>query len=181
MPVGRGRSYLSSMPAALNVILGGWKLNYIFEANTGYPFNLSDIYNMRPNLLPGKSANLPASERTYQRWYDPSAFEWQTGGPNCNPHGWPGCPGNLGRNVLEGPGYKRVDLGISKVFTVREGHNLEFRAEFFNAFNHPNLYFESGLEIARTTTTRVVNPGTGVAPRNAYEQRSIQMGLRYYF
>lgn len=178
MPVGKGKSYLANMPAVLNGILGGWKLNYIFQANTGYPFSLSDIYTMRPNLLPGRNANLPSSERTYARWFDPTAFEWQTG--SCNPNGYPGCPGNLGRNVLEGPGYKQVDLGISKLFAIREGHNLEVRAEFFNAFNHPNLYF-TNLEIGRTATTRIVNPGSGIGPRNAFEQRSIQIGLRYSF
>lgn len=180
IPIGRGRTYLSNLPGVVESILGGWKLNYIYEANTGYPFNISDIYTMRPNIKPGQKANLPPSERTRDRWFDPSVFEWETGGPNCNPLGYPGCPGNLGRNVMDGPGYQRADIGISKLFAIREGHNLEFRTEMFNATNHANLFMRT-LEFGRTPTTRVLNTGGGEKLRNAYDQRSIQFGLRYSF
>lgn len=180
IPVGRGRRYLTSLPRAVEGILGGWKLNYIFEANTGYPFNISDIYSMRPSIKPGQKANLPPSQRTRDRWFDPSVFQWETTGPNCNPLGYPGCPGNLGRNVMDGPGYQRADLGISKIFAIREGHNLEFRTEMFNATNHANLFMRT-LEFGRTITSQVLNTGGGERLRNAYDQRSIQFGLRYSF
>jgi hypothetical protein len=45
-----------------------------------------------------------------------------------------------GRDAFRGPGRWTVDLGIYKGFRLREGWDLQFRGELFNAFNHPNFY-----------------------------------------
>ena len=47
--------------------------------------------------------------------------------------------GNVGRNVLRGPGQTNVDLSIIKRFAIDETKNVEFRAEFFDLFNHVNF------------------------------------------
>jgi hypothetical protein len=47
--------------------------------------------------------------------------------------------GNVGRNVLRGPGQSNVDFSIIKRFPLSESKNIEFRAEFFNLFNHVNF------------------------------------------
>ena len=60
-------------------------------------------------------------------WFNVSDFE----DPTCN------CFGNAGKNILEGPGEKSADLSIRKIFNLSERFRLEFRTEFFNAFNHP--------------------------------------------
>jgi hypothetical protein len=44
--------------------------------------------------------------------------------------------GNMGRNVLRGPGINNWDFSIQKDFKFRENKSIEFRGEFFNAFNH---------------------------------------------
>jgi len=46
--------------------------------------------------------------------------------------------GNAGINPLIGPGFWNLDLSLGKVFAIREALNLQFRAEIFNALNHPN-------------------------------------------
>jgi len=51
-----------------------------------------------------------------------------------------GQNGNLGRNTLIGPGQWFYNTGIARTFKLHERHQLQFRAEFFNAFNHPNLF-----------------------------------------
>ena len=47
--------------------------------------------------------------------------------------------GNVGRNVLRGPGQNNIDFSIIKRFPLGESKNIEFRAEFFNLFNHVNF------------------------------------------
>jgi hypothetical protein len=160
----------------LESVLGGWKLNYIFEGNTGYPFNLANGVYVRPDLLAGRETNLPSSERTLERWFDPTAFRNPRN--DCPPiAGEQGfttqCFGNLGRNVMDGPGYNRIDLGVSKVFTITAEHRLELRGEFFNAMNHPNFYFNQFF-------IQFDAPGA-TKPNQVYEGRSIQVGLRYTF
>src|SRR5207249_2151162 len=126
LPIGRGRPFLSNANGFVNAALGGWKLNYIYQASSGYPFSLSvsgAAALVRPDLLPGRTANLPSSKRSIDAWFDPSAFTTPTS-----------RFGNLGKNVMEGPGYSSLDLGISKVFNlIGERHKLEFRTELFNA------------------------------------------------
>ncbi|MCI0701411.1 MAG: hypothetical protein L0241_10055, partial [Planctomycetia bacterium] len=63
----------------------------------------------------------------------------------------PGSNGNQGRNMFTGPGYWNVDLGVTKVFPITERINLQFRAEFFNAFNHAN--FDNPLTSTDGTTS----------------------------
>jgi hypothetical protein len=50
-----------------------------------------------------------------------------------------GTVGNAGRNSFRGPGFKNVDLSIAKTWHVGERYSAQFRAEFFNAFNHPTI------------------------------------------
>jgi hypothetical protein len=49
-----------------------------------------------------------------------------------------GTFGNLSRNAFRGLGFNNVDFSIFKSFSFKERYNAEFRAEFFNIFNHPN-------------------------------------------
>jgi hypothetical protein len=51
----------------------------------------------------------------------------------------PGTFGNLGRNTFYGPSYKQIDFSVLKKTRLTETKNLEFRAEFFNLFNHANF------------------------------------------
>ena len=176
LPFGRGRTYLANLHPVLNGVLGGWKLNYIFEGNTGYPFNLANGVYVRPDLLSGRDANLASSDRTLERWFDPTAFRNPRN--DCPPiAGEQGfttqCFGTLGRNVMDGPGYNRIDLGVSKVFTIRGEHRMELRGEFFNSMNHPNFYFNQFF-------IQFDAPGA-TKPNQVYEGRSVQIGLRYTF
>ena len=50
--------------------------------------------------------------------------------------------GNAGRNIVRGPGFQNWDFSIFKMFPVREQMRFEFRAEFFNIWNHVNPLFE---------------------------------------
>jgi hypothetical protein len=81
--------------------------------------------NDRPNLV--GDPNL--SGRTPEQWFNTSAFVFPP----------PGSFGNAGRNILDGPGFQNVNVSLLKNTALSERLNLQFRAEAFNLFNHPNL------------------------------------------
>lgn len=134
LPFGTGRRWASSGAAAS--VFGGWQLAGITLLQGGMPSNpvyfFSDFANTgtpnRPNVVPGVSVSLPRDQRTVERFFNRGAFSDPA----------PFTFGNAGRDVLPGPGVAIVDLAVHRTFAVSERGTLEFRAESFNAFNHPN-------------------------------------------
>ncbi|MGA9133536.1 MAG: hypothetical protein WB384_16175, partial [Candidatus Sulfotelmatobacter sp.] len=79
--------------------------------------------------------------------------------------------GDSGRNILDAPGLEDYDLAILKDFALSERFKLEFRSEFYNAFNHP--YFGvPGAVIGSPTFGVITSAG---APRD------IQFGLKLFY
>jgi hypothetical protein len=76
--------------------------------------------------------------------------------------------GNSGRSIIDGPGFQNWDFGLIKDFPVREGMKIQFRAEFFNAFNQ--AHFED-------PERDVTSPDFGKI-FGAGEPRDIQFGLK---
>ena len=116
--------------------LSGWQLSGSYARQTGLPFTLftesdpSDtgaIFEPRPTQL--CDGNLPASKRTVARWFDTSCYVL----PAFRTYG------NTGAQTMDGPSYKVLNLAVNKIFHMSESANLQFRAEFFNAFNHANF------------------------------------------
>lgn len=121
--------------------LGRWQVNGITTLMTGTPFTVYDSRD--PSLqggapeISGFSSNRPnlvgdpnSGPRTVDEWFNKSAFQAVT---------QPGAFGNEGRNVVQGPGFAQWDFSIFKYIRMTEFMNLQFRAEFFNLFNHPNF------------------------------------------
>ncbi len=148
-------------------LLGGWQVGGIVAAHTGLP--VSNTINVNNQNLGGavrgdwvRNPNLPESERTIDRWFDPTFVVASA----------PGVVSNAGRNLIIGPGRQNMDLMVSRSFRMPwEGHALQFRFETFNALNHANFG----------------NPNTGVGTPNvgrittAEDPRRIQFGLKYSF
>ena len=135
MPFGKGRKNGSDWSGVKNAVLGGWNVNTIFQARTGFPFTVWD----------GAGQSLQAP-RTVERPNTTCSGETNASGPNdtwidisCFQHAAAGTFGNSGVGILRGPGYWNVDLGISKNFYLDDKRYLTFRAEAFNVFNHPNF------------------------------------------
>jgi hypothetical protein len=82
--------------------------------------------------------------------------------------------GNSGYNVLIGPGLFNLDLGIRKIFSVTERQKVEFRAEFYNALNHPNFGLPNSDIDAGPGAAGAITSLTG-------SMRTIQMALKYRF
>ena len=139
LPFGRGRRFASNTPAFANAVIGGWQLNGIWSAQTGYwftPFGVNDscfcedgnANSLRPDVVPGQDPN--AGPKNAAQWFNLAAFDVNVPA---------GRHGNAGRNNILGPGLVNVDLGLHKDFLLHESLRLQFRSDFFNAFNHVNL------------------------------------------
>jgi hypothetical protein len=135
--VGRRLSsgFVYSLPGA-GRFLNHWQLSGIVTLQDGTPLNpfyiAADFANTgtpnRPNIVPGESIALPSSQRTAERFFNTAAFQDPA----------PYTFGDAGRNIIPGPGNSVFDLSIHRRFPIRETRSMEFRSEFFNAFNHPN-------------------------------------------
>ena len=161
LPFGR------SLKGAAKVLADGWQFVGIHSYTTGTPFTihaLTDFSNTggdaRPNSVLGVS-NTPAGGRSRQQWFNPAAF--------TNPAN--GQFGNVGRNILSGPGNVSIDFSAFKHFTLTERTKIQFRTEFFNLINHPNFRSPS-------TTYDGSNPGELTA---AGTSRQIQFALKFLF
>ncbi len=146
----------------------GWQVNAIFNYFDGLPFSIvsangvGDGLTPRAQLVSGyDNGALPPNKRTLQEWFNTSAFvSIPLTGSLAN-----GQWGDSGRNILQGPGTKNIDFSVFKNFTVTEGKNLQFRAEFFNLFNTPQFNNPSAVapQPAAGSTTLVPNITAGSA------------------
>jgi hypothetical protein len=182
LPFGRGKHYLNE-PGIWSAVAGSWEVSSMFVARTGFPINVTvdrssadvpdgNTNSQRPDLVPGVSLTPPGGA-TIAEWVNPAAFAIPVGGAS----------GNAPRDVARGPGAWQLDLGFGKHIPVTERFGLEFRAEFFNIFNHPQY----GLPQADLTGSgfgkilQTVNTTTPVSPVGTGTPREIQFGLRIAF
>lgn len=116
----------------LDLTAGHWQFSAIVSAQSGNFMNvttgvdnaLTGQTNQRPNLI----GNAIPADQNVDHWLVPAAFQAAPGG----------AYGNLGINRFEGPGSLQFDMGLSRVFPIRERQKLELRGEAFNALNRLN-------------------------------------------
>jgi len=130
-------SFLYDLPFKGNRLIEGWSLSGIITSQSGNPVNVI-VSGAALTGLATRRANVAGDWRLSNpdpaAWFNKSAF--------CAPGaGCAGPPvfGNLGRNVVIGPGFNNVDFSVIKTTKINEAARLQFRTEFFDLFNHPNL------------------------------------------
>jgi hypothetical protein len=184
LPFGKGKRYGGDWNGATNAILGNWQLNVIERATSGFPLFVVDSadesgvffsYNgntlQRPNLVgdPNKAGPVaanpscvaPTQIHTLQNWFNPCAFAQAPAGEL----------GIAPRAPVYGPRFVNTDFSVIKDFPLgfREGTSLQFRAEFFNLFNHPQFYMQgfggTGEQDINTPSSFGVVNGTVNNPR----------------
>jgi hypothetical protein len=187
-------SYLYSLPnfhnnaGIVGKALSGWAAAGVTTAQKGEPITLSDsrggqvyggVGTSGANLCPGMTtANVFTSGPVGSRlsnYFNKSAFCAPPVVGAINGAGGATGYGNLGLNPVLGPGQFNWDISMQKrtvVGWLREDAELEFRAEFFNAFNHPQ--FSNPASNAGASTFGVITT-TSVGPR------IIQFALKYRF
>jgi len=150
----------------VNALISGWQSSGLMTLRTGYPFSVvvtGDIpnagtQNTRANLV--GDPRLPDGQANVDRWFNTSAF--------VQPAAF--TFGTSGRNIVGGPGSVLFDLALLRVFKVTERHQVQFRAEFFNAFNHPTF----GLPNATVGNAAFGRLGGA-------NNREMQFALKYLF
>lgn len=152
LPIGRGQTWLSTAPAVVDHILGGWQLYWIayFESGRFFTPSFSGSDPSNTNTSGGRpdricDGNLPSSERSVSRWFDASCFVVPPAGRF----------GNSGANILEGPGNHYENLSVAKVFKLTERVNFTFTAAAQNFLNHPNFAMPSADISAPGTVGRI--------------------------
>jgi hypothetical protein len=178
LPAGKGRHFGSSWNPFLDAFLGGWQANGIVTLQTGLPFSVfattgancgCTANDMRADRL--KNGNLPKTQRKISGWFDPTAF---ADPPSSGVTGPPvGRWGNSARNIIYGPGFANIDFSVFKKFRVHEKLELQFRAEFFNLFNHTNFYYPTSSQNATWVTGGLIT--------KSYDPRIGQLALKLVF
>ena len=158
-------------------LLGGWQLGTIVTEQTGFAAALSAVVDTtgtgiasRPDVVARQSPMLDRGQRTRNLWFNTSAFALPV----------PGRFGNSARNQIHLPGLNQVDTSATKNFRFAERHQVQFRAEFFNFFNHVNLG-SPGLNIRDVANFgRVTSTVQGAAGMPG-DARVVQFGAKYSF
>jgi len=174
LPFGRGHRFLNNASGAQQAILGGWSVNGILTAQTGFPFTPQLSYNpsnngdtrnpVRPFVNPAFTGS--AITGNSAQWFNPAAFL----APPANS----GFYGNLRRDSLIGPGLSSWDQSFVKNTKLREALNLQFRAEIFNLLNRAN--FSTPNLIVFTPTG--VSGTAGAITSTSTSSRQVQFGLK---
>jgi hypothetical protein len=86
--------------------------------------------------------------------------------------------GSLGRNVVIGPGFSNTDFSVMKSTALNENVRLQFRAEFFDLFNHAN-FGQPGNVVGSPGFGRITN--TRFPTGESGSSRQIQLGLKLIF
>ncbi len=169
LPFGRGRAFASDASGLRQLLLGDFQINGIVSILSGRPFtpqyNAPDVGQQRPDLVGDPYANVPAG-----LFFNPAAFRDPS--DTIDPNNPLNLFGNAGRNILIGPGFKNFNLSLLKNVRLGEGARLQFRAEAFNVFNHPNfqvpVFFLDRTDVGRVTST-------------ANENRELQFAVKLLF
>jgi hypothetical protein len=167
LPFGRGRRFLGSTGGAANAILGGWQIQGIYIGQGGQAIDWGNIYFRGASV---HDITLPVSQRTPSRWFNTEAGfvrlpADQPGGANFR--FWP-----TRLSDVRSDGVSNFDLSAIKNTRIQERINMQFRAEFLNAMNHPNF--------ANPNTT-VTSAAFGQVTAQTGYSRRIQLGLKLLF
>jgi hypothetical protein len=166
---------------ALKALFGDWQVSGLFVARSGMPGTVtvgSSIPggNARPNVL--HEPNLPGSERSVERWFDTTAFV-----ANLAPDGRTLLAGNAGRNIIRGPSYVNLDMGLMKLIPVKNDVRLQLRIEAFNLTNTPHFALPvlrmNDPAFGKITHTR--NSTNFGSTATSFSNRMIQLAVKLEF
>ncbi len=192
LPFGKGKRWGSNWNGVTNTILGNWEVDVIERAQSGFPLFVVDGSNNsgvdfqwngnslnRPDQVgdPNRAGavaanpgcNAPSQIHTVEHWFNPCAF---ASAPD-------GELGDASRSPVYGPRYVNTDLSFIKHIPLPyEGMSVDFRAEFFNTWNHAQFFLGGGpsgmQDIAASSSFGVINGTVG-------NPRVMQFALRLSF
>lgn len=189
LPFGRGRRFLANSNAVARAIAGGWQISGFWGYQSGpaitwgagNPTNRAFGQTLNPNsvIFNGNIADigLSSDERTAQRWFNTGAgFERASGNQLDLVRQIRTFPLRIGS--LRGDPGNNWDLAVIKNTRIAEGKDVQFKAEFLNALNHPQFPVPSGngANPANLTFGSISN-----SSNQANYPRRIQLSLKFLF
>ncbi|MGH9746651.1 MAG: carboxypeptidase regulatory-like domain-containing protein [Candidatus Acidiferrales bacterium] len=187
LPFGRGQWMGHDAGRLLDEAIGGWKVSSIITAHSGFPIKI-DTGTFPIDFTQTAGAVFVGSQSDVKRGIHQETVDGQTSlqyfssEPNAfGAFTFPFGGGTGDRNIIRGPRFVNTDFAILKDFKMpwKESHTLQFRAEAFNLFNHPNF---------NPPTTNILSPGnfgnlnSTVATTNGNDSaRQLQLALVYRF
>jgi hypothetical protein len=173
LPIGRGKRFGGNMPPVLNAILGGWQTNGIWRFDTGQPIILFlNGGNGIPTFAPPRPDLLAPLRRAHGLNLDQYFANPEVAVAPAD-YTFGNAPKVLPN--VRAPGTRTGAVSLFKEFSLqsmREGARLEFRAEAFNVFNHP--------QFAAPAST-VGNGDFGQITSQANKPREMQLALKLYW
>jgi hypothetical protein len=175
LPLGSGRALGSGASGLAEKLIGGWQWSGALNIQSGFPVtpqvgaNISgsgdtltpDVPNFNPDFKGPVVLGKPS------QWFDPHAFLLPLAGTF----------GNAGRGSVLGPGYWNLDSALHKTFSIKEQVNMQFRAEMFNVFNHPNFASPNPVVFSGNN----YNSSAGQITATSNPSRQIQFALKVMF
>lgn len=159
---------LEDQAAFVRYLAGGWQLNGIYQAQTGFPLSITRGPTLDIRYLtwrPDVTCDPNNGPKTTTQYFDTSCFNLRTLAETGE------RPGNVGRNTVRGPGFQRTDLSIFKNFNFAQRQRIQVRIETFNLWNQARFGQPNGV--------------IGTAPfgqiTTAEDGRVIQLGIKYSF
>jgi len=199
LPFGRGKKIGGNANRFADHVIGGWSINAIVTSMSGEPFTVRSgvftanfSHNSRANFVGGPLPstdlkNGPAGPYVLSPSLVTDVYNYDTPGFKVP---LPGDDG-LGRNLMIGPSYFNMDIGISKSFQLSEKVKLQLRAEGFNALNHPNFDTPTnasvgtpsilGTTFGQTCCATLAPPSTQTIIQTGESGRIIQFALKLIF
>ncbi len=164
LPFGRKKKFGDGWNAVTNVFLGGWAIDPIVTASTGFPVNLTestDPSNTGQNDRPNVVGDWHLANPGVNEWFNTAAFAANA----------PGTFGDAKRNLLRAPGLFNIDLAAHKSFQVTERVSAQLRVESFNFTNTPAFASPDAV---------LGDPNFGRI-QSAGNPRQVQLGVKVLF
>jgi hypothetical protein len=165
LPVGRGRHFGGGMHRALDLVIGGWQAQAIYQAQSGQALSWGNIFYHGDV----KDIVLPRDQRTLDRWFNTDApfVRAAAAQPSWNIRTFP-----MYLTGVRGPGDNYWDMSLAKVIQVTEGLRLQLRTNWEGAMNTPQF---------SNPNTAVTNTLFGAITATKGEARRVYAGLKLMF
>ncbi len=162
-------------PFKANRLVSGWQLGLVTQAQSGNPLTPTLLISPGPGITltvrPDLTGPVQTTGNPAQWFTNKLVFAKPCVGTVCH-------PGNLGRDAIIGPNFLNTDFSVTKNTKVFEKLNLQFRAEMFDLFNHPNF----GDPVLTTTSGAFGEIFSTRVPTGDFgSSRQIQFALKLIF
>jgi len=216
LPFGQHKMFMPSASSLVNELIGDWQISAINTMQAGTPFNLTYTPNssqlLSPQLAatyrgqneyrPNRVSGVPLTQGRTARVANTGYINYVNWNALVLPpikdasSNYLSPDGNNSRNPGRTPAFYELDFAVNKKFNLPWNAKGEFRTEFYNLFNHTNLYLP-GAALSGTQSTTTATPGVGgTAPvsslvggtptgggqiSSTFQPRIIQFGLKIGF